>query len=114
MSEDKITYEDIQRYEFVLAKVPSLLLGTMIRRNSNLISKFESQIVPRLKSLNETQRKHMDIVLNSEVSEIQELLREAYEKSGKKQYKQLSEEKAAKFIESNLSELKKIVEMEGN
>lgn len=110
MSEDKITYEDIQRYEFVLGKVPSLLLGTMIRRNSNLISKFESTIVSKLDTLNETQKKQLDIILNSEVSEIQALLKEAYDKSGKKQYKQLSEPKATKFIESNMAELKKLVE----
>ena len=110
MSEDKITYEDIQRYEFVLGKVPSLLLGTMIRRNSNMVSKFESTIVSRLDTLDETQKKHFDIIINSDVSEIQALLREAYEKSGKKQYKQLSDPKAAKFIESNMAELKKIVE----
>ena len=114
MTEDKITYEDIQKYEFVLSKVPSLLLGTMIRRNSNLVSKFESQIISKLNNLNEVQEKQLNIILNSEVSEIQELLKVAYEKSGKKQYKQLSDPKATKFIEDNLSELKKIVEENSN
>lgn len=114
MSEDKITYEDIERYDFVLTKVPSLLLGTMIRRNSNLVSKFEPQIISKLDNLDEVQEKQLNILLNSDVSEIQEILRVAYEKSGKKQYKQLADPKAAKFIESNLSELKKIVEENRN
>ncbi len=110
MSDDKITYEDIQRYEFLLSKVPPLLLGTMIKRKSNLVSKFESQITSKLGSLNEVQEKQLNIILNSEVSELQELLQDAYEKSGKKQYKQLADPKATEFIEKNLSELKKIVE----
>ena len=114
MSENKITYEDFQRYEFVLTKVPSLLLGTMIRRNSNLISKFESQIVPKINNLNEVQEKQLEIILDSDVSEIQEMLKEAYEKSGKKQYKQLSDPKATKFLENNLAELKKIVKEHKN
>ncbi|MBE6487018.1 MAG: hypothetical protein E7Z85_09290 [Methanosphaera stadtmanae] len=109
MSENKITYDDIQKYEFVLTKVPSLLLGTMIRRNANLVSKFESQIVSKLNSLNDVQEKQLEIILNSDVSDIQEILKDAYEKSGKKQYKQLSDPKATKFLENNLSELKKIV-----
>ena len=114
MSEDKITYDEIQKYEFVLTKVPSLLLGTMIRRNSNLVSKFESQIISKLNNLNEVQEKQLDIILNSEVSEIQERLKDAYKKSGKRQYKQLSDPKATKFIEDNLAELKKIVEENKN
>ncbi len=113
MSEEKLTYEDIERYDFVFSKVPSLLLGTMIRRKSNLVSKFEPTIVSKLDSLNETQQKHFNIILNSDVSELQELFKEAYEKSGKKQYKQLADPKAAEFIEKNLSEIKKIVEREG-
>lgn len=109
MSEDKITYEDIKQYEFLLGKVPSFLLGTMIRRNANLVGKFESTITSRLGSLNEVQQKHLNIILNSDVSELQAVLSDAYQKSGKKQYKQLSEPKAAKFLEKNIAELKKII-----
>ena len=109
MSEEKITYEDLKVYEFVLSKVPSLLLGTMIRRNTNLVKKFESQIVSRLSSLNELQQKQLKIVLNSEIEDLQKVLQDAYKKSGKKQYKQLSQPKASKFIESNLKELKKLI-----
>lgn len=110
MSERKITYEEIEKYEFVFAKVPSLLLGTMIRRNSDIVSKFKPQIVSKLNNLNEVQQEQLDTILNTEVSTLQELLKEAYEHSGKKQYKQLSDPKAAPFLEKNLSELKKIVE----
>ncbi len=109
MSEEKLTYEDIQRYEFVLGKVPSLLLGTMIRRKANLVGKFETTIKSRLGSLNEVQQKHLNILLNSDVSDIQKLCQEAYNHSGKKQYKQLAEPKATEFIEKNIGELKKIV-----
>lgn len=112
MADDKLTYEDIKRYEFVLAKVPSLLLGTMIRTNANLVSKFKSTIVSKLDSLNEVHKKHLNILLNSDVAEIQAICKEAYQKSGKKQYKQLSQPKATKFIEKNLKELKKLVNRE--
>jgi hypothetical protein len=112
MSENKLTYEDMKRYEFVLTKVPSILLGTMIRRNANLVGKFQSTIVSRLDSLNELQEKQLDIILNSDVSEIQKLMKEAYDKSGKKQYEQLANPKATKFIEKNIEELKKIVNKE--
>lgn len=109
MTGEKITYEDIQRYEFVLKKVPSLLLGTMIKRNSNLVSKFESKIVSKLDKLNEIQQKQLNIILNADVADIQRLLKEAYQKSGKKQYKLLADPKATAFIEKNLAELKKLV-----
>lgn len=109
---DKITYEDLKRYEFVLGKVPSLLLGTMIKRNSNLIGKFESTIVSHLGSLNELQQKQLNIILNSDIADLQNILKDAYEKSGKKQYKLLSEPKAKEFIEKNLDELRKLVNKE--
>ncbi|RAP51277.1 MAG: hypothetical protein BZ138_05585 [Methanosphaera sp. rholeuAM270] len=110
MTDDIITYEDLKVYEFVLGKVPSILLGAMIRRNQNIVPKFKSTILSRLSSLNETQKKQLDTVLNSEVPELQKIFGDAYQKSGKKQYKQLSEPKAAKFLETNLMELKKLVE----
>ena len=107
MSEEKITYEDVKRYEFLFTKIPSFALGTMIRRNTNVVKKFESIVVSKLGSLNEVQQKQLNIILNSDTEELQEIMKEAYEKSGKKQYKQLSEPKAKEFIESNLSEMKK-------
>ena len=73
MSERKITYEEIEKYEFVFAKVPSLLLGTMIRRNSDIVSKFKPQIVSKLNNLNEVQQEQLDIILNTDVSTLQEL-----------------------------------------
>lgn len=109
MTEEKITYEDFREYEFVFGKVPSLLLGTMIRRNANLVGKFESVIKSKLTKLNEKQKKQLNMVLNADVSELQKVLKEGYEKTGKKQYKQLSEPKAAKFITKNIIELKKLI-----
>lgn len=108
MSENKITYEDIKPYEFVFVKVPSLLLGTMIRTNANLVKKFESKIIPKLGSLNEVQQKQLDVVVNMDVQELQEIFKDAYKQSHKKQYKQLASPKATKFLQKNLVELKKI------
>lgn len=109
MTEEKITYEDLKPYEFIFTKAPSLLLGTMIRRKSNLVEKFKPQITSKLDSLNEKQQKQLHIILNSDVKDLQEVFKEAYQISGKKQYKQLSEPKATEFLEKNLSELEKLI-----
>lgn len=109
MNNNKLGYEDIKQYEFILDKVPSFLLGSMIRKNANLVKKFESIILSKLNSLTSVQEEQLDIVLNLDIDEIQNILKDAYNKSGKKQYKQLSDSKSADFIEKNLLELKKLV-----
>lgn len=106
---DKLTVDDVLRFEHLTSKVPTFLLKRMAKRNSNLVSKFESQIAPRLANLNEHHRHLLDLVLSSDVSDLQNLMGEAFDKTGKKQFKILADPNNAGFIESNLDELRKLL-----
>ncbi|MBE6489662.1 MAG: hypothetical protein E7Z83_02260 [Methanobrevibacter sp.] len=106
---DKLTCDDVLKYDHLASKVPSFLLGRMAKRNSNLVGKFESQIRPRLANMNDHHRHLIDVVLNSDISELQAVMDEAYEKTGTKQYKILADPKNAEFIESNLDEIRKLL-----
>ena len=109
MSENKITYEDIKQYEGFLKMAPSFLLERWAKKNTNLVSKFKSQIEPRILNLNEERKKKLDMVLNSEVEELQNILSDAYAQSNKKQYKILAKPKYKGFIEDNLNEIRKML-----
>ena len=106
---DKITCDDVMPYAHHASKVPAFLLKRMAKRNSNLVGKFESQIKPRLENLNENHRHKLDLVLNSDVSELQSVLAEAYDRSGKKQFQILADPNNAGFIERNLDEIRKLI-----
>lgn len=106
---DKITCDDVMKYEHLASRVPTFLLSRMAKRNSNLVGKFESQIKPRLATLSDERKRLLDIVLSSEVSDLQAVMGEAFERSGKKQFKILADPKNAGFIESNLDELRKLL-----
>lgn len=107
--EEKITCDDVLEYQHFLKLVPPFLLGRMAKKNSNLVSKFESKVHSYLANLNENQRKKLHIVLNSDVSDLQEVLGEAYRKTNKKHYKILSDTSNREFIEINIAELRKMV-----
>ena len=107
--EDKITLEDIEQYHHLINKVPAFLLGRMAKRNSSLVKKFESRVKSYIDNLSDAQRKKLDILLNSDVGDLQNILNEAYLKTDKKQYKILADPSNRKFIELNLDELKKII-----
>lgn len=109
MMSDMITVDDVLRFESYASKVPAFVLERMAKRKSNLVSKFESQIRPRLETLGDANREKLEVVLNSEVSDLQAVLNEAYEKSGKKQFKILANPKYAEFIEQNLDEVRKMI-----
>jgi hypothetical protein len=106
---DKITLEDIEQYQHLLNKAPAFLLGRMAKRNSNLVSKFESRVKSYIDNLSDAQRKKLDILLNSDVDDLQSVMNEAYLKADKKQYKILADPSNKEFIELNLDELRKIV-----
>lgn len=106
---DKLTCDDVVKYEHIVSKVPSFLLGRMTKRNSNLVGKFESQIKPRLENISGERKRLLDIILSSDVAELQQVMAEAYERTGKKQFKILSESKNAEFIERNLDEVRKLL-----
>ncbi|MDO5859625.1 hypothetical protein [Methanobrevibacter sp.] len=108
MSENKITYDDIKDYEKLLSLAPSFLLERYAKKNTNLVLKFESKIRPFIDKMNDGQKNKLDIVLNSEIEELQSILQDAYQKSNKKQYKILANPKYRKFIEINLDEIREM------
>lgn len=109
MTDEKITYDDVVRYGSLFTAVPSLMLRGMIRSNKNLVKKFESRVASQVSNMTDEQRHKLELILKSDIAELQEVMRVAHEKTGKKQYKLLSEPKATKFIQTNLSELKRFL-----
>lgn len=106
--EGKISYDDLKEHEHLFTLAPSFVLKGMARRNSNLVEKFKSTIESHLSKLNDEQKRKLDIIVNSEVEELQELLAEAYKKTRIKQYEILANPKNREFIELNLNELRKL------
>ena len=109
MSEDKITYKDIEEYENLFSMAPPFLLERFARKNKNLVFKFKSPILSHINNLNEEQKRKLDLILRMTVEEIQGLMKEAYLKTNKKQYKILSNAKYKQFIEDNLNEIRKLI-----
>ena len=105
---EKLSYDDVKQYEHLFSLVPSFMLERMAKKNRNLVDKFKSKIQPRLESLSDNQRNKYEMILNSDVDELQSIMAEAYEKTDKKQYKILANPKYRKFIETNIEELKKL------
>ena len=108
MSEEKITYEDIKEFEGFFTMTPPFLLERFAKKNTNFVSKFAPKVKSFIDGLDEAHLKKLDIVLNSDIDELQSVLAEAYEKSGKKQYKILANPKYKEFIQINLNELRGI------
>lgn len=109
MSEGKLTYDDVKQYEKFFTLTPSFLLERFAKKNKNLVLKFESKAKSYLANLNSVQKEKLDIVLNSDIDELQSLMKEAYEISNKKQYKILANPKYKEFIKINLDEVRKMV-----
>lgn len=105
---EKLSYDDVKQYEHLFSLVPSFMLERMAKKNRNLVDKFKSKIQPRLESLSENQRNKYEMILNSDVDELQAIMAEAYEKTDKKQYKILANPEYRGFIETNIEELKKL------
>ena len=109
MGEDEITYGDIKEYESLFTLAPSFLLERFAKRNSNLVLKFKSTIESHIDNLNDDQKNKLDIILKTDVEDLQNILYDAYMKSNKKQYKILANPKYKDFIEFNLDEIRKMV-----
>lgn len=107
--DEKITYEDVIEHQHLFALAPPFLLERMAKRNSNLVSKFRSNIQSELDKLDDAHRSKLNIILNSDVGDLQSLMNEAYLKTNKKQYKILANPDYRQFIELNLEELRKMV-----
>lgn len=109
MSEDKLTYSDIHDYESLFTMAPPFLLESFAKRNSNLVLKFKPTIQPYINNLTSEQKHKLDLILNSDVGELQAILYEAFLKTNKKQFKILADPKYRDFIELNLNEIRQMV-----
>lgn len=106
---DKITYGDVKEYEKFFMLTPPFLLERFAKKNTNLVSKFKSKAENYMNNMSDNQKAKLDIVLNSDIEELQSIMAEAFEKSNKKQYKILANPKYREFIELNLNEVRKMV-----
>ena len=109
MSEDKITYSDVKEYESLFTLAPSFLLETFAKKNTNLVSKFESIIESYMDNLTDDQRRKLDLVLSSEIEHLQAIMAEAYRLTNKKQYHILANPKYRQFIEDNLEGIRRLI-----
>lgn len=109
MSEEKLSYKDVQAYEKFFTLIPPFLLERFAKKNTNLVSKFKSKAESYLANLSEGQKNKLDLVLNSDVDELQSIMSEAYSHSRKKQYKILANPKYKQFLEHNIDEIRKLV-----
>ena len=89
---------------------PPLLLERFAKKNTNLVLKFESQVKSHLNGLSDSQKDKLNLILDSDVDELQSIMAEAYQKSNKKQYKILADPKYKQFIEDNLNGIRKIID----
>lgn len=110
MSENKITIKDVEAYEKFFSLIPSFLLERYAKKNTNLVLKFKSRVESYLTKMSDGQKHKLDVLLNSEVDELQSVMNEAYQDTHKKQYKILANPKYKEFIELNINELRQIVE----
>ena len=106
---EKITYDDVVEYNYLFTFAPSFLLEIMAKKNSNLVKKFKSTIQSYMDNLTDIQCVKLNVILDSDVSELQAIMQEAYEKTNKKQYRILANPNYSQFIELNLNELKGMV-----
>ena len=106
---DKLTYEDVKPYEELFTAMPAFLLERFAKRKSNFVVKFKSKVESFLAGLDDNQKKKLDIVLNSDIDELQAVMAEAYEKTNIKQYKVLANPNYKEFIELNLNEIEKML-----
>ena len=109
MSDDKISYKDVRDYEELFNLAPAFILEAFAKKNSNIVLKFQSQIMKHISNLDEEQKRKLDSILKTDIEVLQSIMMEAYKKTRKKQYKVLGNPKYHEFIEKNFNELRKMV-----
>lgn len=109
MDDDKITYKDVRDHEILFTLAPSFLLERFARRNTNIVSKFKSQIRTHLTNLDDIQMHKLNIILKTDIDELQRIMAEAHSKTNIKQYKILANPRYKEFIENNLEEIRKLL-----
>ncbi|WP_295721912.1 hypothetical protein [uncultured Methanobrevibacter sp.] len=110
MSNEELGYEDVKVYEKLFTIAPAFVIERMLKKNHNFVSKFKPTIKAHLTSLNEEEKAKLDIIFKKDIEELQAIMKEAYIKTNKKQFKVLSDPKYKQAIKSNLDELKKMVQ----
>lgn len=108
MDDEKISYNDVREYEHLFTLAPSFLLERFAKKEKNLVLKFKSKIEPRLNALNDVQKEKLEILLNTDVAQLQNVMMEAYRKTGIRQYEILANPRYSNFIELNMNEIRKI------
>lgn len=109
MSEEKITYADVEEYQSLFTLAPSFLLETFAKRNTNLVLKFKSIIGSYMDSLTDIQQEKLDIILSTDIDELQKIMNEAYQRTNIKQYKVLANPNYKPFINDNLDEIRSLL-----
>ena len=109
MDDEKLSYKDVREYESLFKLVPAFLLERFAKKNSNIVLKFKSQIISHINALSDEQLEKLDLMLRTDIIELQAIMKEAYLKTKIKQYKILANPKYKEFIESNLNELRKLI-----
>lgn len=108
-SEIVITEKDVIETLDLFTKVPSILLRRWVSKNSNLVKSFQSQMESYKSRLSSREMARAEKVMEMPVEELQEILKKAYFRTGKKQLKILADPKARPFIVLNLQEARKIL-----
>ena len=109
MDDERLSYKDVREYESLFKLAPAFLLEKKKKKNSNIVLKFKSQIISHINALSDEQLEKLDLMLRTDIIELQAIMKEAYLKTKIKQYKILANPKYKEFIESNLNELRKLI-----
>ncbi len=108
-SEIIITENDVIETMGLFTKVPAILLRGWVSKNSNLVKSFSNQIESYKNKLSPRDMARAEKVMEMPVEELQEILKKAYDRTGKKQLKILADPKAKEFIVLNLQEARKVL-----
>ena len=104
-----ISYDDVMEYNHLFTMAPSFILKMMANTNSNLVLKFKSTIQYYMDGLTDEQKSKLNVILSSDIDDLQQIMDESYRKTNKEQYKILANPNNKEFIEKNLSELRKMI-----
>ncbi|MDD3753749.1 MAG: hypothetical protein PHQ17_04205 [Methanobacterium sp.] len=110
-SDEKVTVteEDVISLVDVFTRAPPLMLKMVVKGNKNVVGSFESLVREYKVNLSDEELLKIEKVMDMPVSELQEILKKAYNETGQKQLKILADPKSEDFIRKNLDELRKII-----
>jgi len=104
-----ISFDDVMEYDHLFTMAPAFILNMMVNTNSNLVLKFKSTIQYYMDGLTDEQKSMLNVILSSDIDDLQQIMDESYRKTNKEQYKILANPNNKEFIEKNLSELRKMI-----